>query len=155
MYHPSDQGGGSEFIEVMNTSDSVTLGLGGIRFTRGIQFGVAPGTRLKPGGRLVIAQSQFENGTALGNGGKTIKIEDANNSTVAEFAYDDAAPWPTAPDGAGTRLDPNIAAHWRSSAFSGGSPGNADAIPYGGGDPIAHAIVGSPRIIPAGDGSLL
>ncbi|MDP6754037.1 MAG: CotH kinase family protein [Verrucomicrobiota bacterium] len=164
MYHPSDQSGGSEFIEVMNTSDSVTLGLGGMRFTRGIQFGFAPGTRLKPGGRLVIAQSQFENGTALGNGGETIKIEDANNSTVAEFAYDDAAPWPTAPDGGGpslvliqpgTRPDPNIAAHWRSSAFSGGSPGNADAIPYGGGDPIAHAIVGSPRIIPAGDGTLL
>ena len=104
MYHPSGKGGGKEFIEVMNTSESVTLDLGGVRFTRGIEFSFASGTRLAPGARVVVTQSQFENGTALGNGGETIKIEDANSSTVTEFAFDDTAPWPTAPDGGGPSL---------------------------------------------------
>ncbi len=164
MYHPPDKGDGMEFVEVLNTSDSVTLDLGGVRFTRGIKFSFAPLTRLLPGGRLVITQSQFENGTALANGGERIKIEDANNSTVTEFAYDDAAPWPTAPDGGGPSLiliqpgshpDPNIAKNWRSSAFNGGNPGSSDTIPYDGGNPIDYAVVDSPRIVPAGDGTML
>ncbi|MFL3667034.1 MAG: lamin tail domain-containing protein [Verrucomicrobiota bacterium] len=132
MYHPSDEGGGKKFIEVMNTSDSVTLDLGGVRFTRGIEFSFATGVRLVPGARVVVTQSQFENGTSLGNGGEKIKIEGANNSMVTEFAYDDSAPWPTAPDGSGLSLvliqpakrpDPNIATNWGSSAFHDGNPG--------------------------------
>ncbi len=164
MYHPSDEGSGKEFIEVMNTSESVTLDLGGVRFTRGIEFSFASGTRLVPGGRVVVTQSQFENGTALGNGGETIKIEDANNSTVTEFAFDDTAPWPTAPDGGGpsliliqpeTRPNPNIITNWRGSAYKEGNPGTSDAIPFGGEDPIAYALVDSPRIISTGDGTML
>jgi hypothetical protein len=164
MYHPSGKGGGKEFIEVMNTSESVTLDLGGVRFTRGIEFSFASGTRLVPGGRVVVTQSQFENGTALGNGGETIKIEDANNSTVTEFAFDDTAPWPTAPDGGGpsliliqpeTRPNPNIITNWRGSAYKEGNPGTSDAIPFGGEDPIAYALVDSPRIISTGDGTML
>ncbi|MEC8988592.1 MAG: lamin tail domain-containing protein, partial [Verrucomicrobiota bacterium] len=164
MYHPSDEGDGKEFIEVMNPSDSVTLDLGGMRFTRKIEFNFAPGPGLAPGARIVVTQSQFENGTALGNGGETIKIEDANNSTVTEFAYDDTAPWPTAPDGGGpslvliqpgTRPDPNLAANWRSSAYNGGNPGASDAIPIGGNNPITYAVVGSPGIVSAGDGKML
>ena len=164
MYHPSAKGGGKEFIEVMNTSESVTLDLGGVRFTRGIEFSFASGTRLVPGGRVVVTQSQFENGTALGNGGETIKIEDANNSTVTEFAFDDTAPWPTAPDGGGPSLiliqpeirpNPNITTNWRSSAYKEGNPGTSDAIPFGGEDPIAYALVDSPRIISTGDGTML
>ena len=164
MYHPSDEGGGKEFIEVMNTSDSVTLDLGGVRFTRGIEFSFAPGVRLVPGARVVVTQSQFENGTSLGNGGETIKIEDANNSTVTEFTYDDSAPWPTAPDGGGPSLvliqprtlpNPNIATNWRSSAFHDGNPGTSDAILFGDEDPIDYALVDSPRIISIEDGKIL
>jgi hypothetical protein len=164
MYHPSGKGGGKEFIEVMNTSESVTLDLGGVRFTRGIEFSFASGTRLAPGERVVVTQSQFENGTALGNGGETIKIEDANSSTVTEFVFDDTAPWPIASDGGGpslvliqprTRPNPSIATNWRSSAYSGGNPGTSDAIPFGGEDSIAYALVDSPRIISTGDGTML
>jgi hypothetical protein len=163
MYHPSDEGGGKKFIEVMNTSDSVTLDLGGVRFTSGIEFSFAPGARLVPGARVVVTQSQFENGTSLGNGGETIKIEDANNSTVTEFTYDDSAPWPTAPDGGGpslvliqpgTRPNPNIATNWRSSAFHDGNPGTSDAILFGDEDPIDYALVDSPRIISTEDGTM-
>ena len=164
MYHPSGKGGGEEFIEVMNTSESVMLDLGGVRFTRGIEFSFASGTRLAPGARAVVRQSQFENGTALSNGGETIKIEDANSSTVTEFAFDDTAPWPTASDGGGpslvliqprTRPNPSNATNWRSSASSGGNPGTSDAIPFGGEDLIAYALVDSPRIISTGDGTML
>ena len=93
-----------------------------------------------------------------------IKIEDANSSTVTEFGYDDTAPWLTAPDGDGpslvlikpwTRLNPNIATNWRSSAYNDGNPGTSDAIPFGGKDPIAYALVGSPQIVPTGDGTML
>jgi hypothetical protein len=163
MYHPSDEGGGKKFIEVMNTSDSVTLDLGGVRFTSGIEFSFAPGARLVPGALVVVTQSQFENGTSLGNGGETIKIEDANNSTVTEFTYDDSAPWPTAPDGGGPSLvliqpakrpDPNIATNWRSSAFHDGNPGTSDAILFGDEDPIDYALVDSPRIISTEDGTM-
>ena len=164
MYHPSGKGGGKEFIEVMNTSESVTLDLGGVSFTRGIEFSFASGTSLVPGGRVVVTQSQFENGTALGNGGETIKIEDANNSTVTEFTFDDTAPWPTAPDGGGPSLiliqpeirpNPSITTNWRSSVYNEGNPGTSDAIPFGGEDPIAYALVDSPRIISTGDGTIL
>jgi hypothetical protein len=164
MYHPSSKGGGKEFIEVLNTSDSVTLELGGVRFTQGIDFSFAPGTKLVPGARAVVTQSQFKNGTALGNGGETIKIEDANNSTVTEFAFDDSAPWPTAPDGGGPSLvliqpethpNPSVAANWRSSAYNDGNPGTSDAIPFGGENPIAYTLVSSPRIISTGDGTIL
>ncbi len=164
MYHPSGEGGGKEFIEVMNTSDSVTLDLDGVRFTRGIEFSFAPGTRLVPGARIVVMQSQFENGTALGNGGETIKIEDANSSTVTEFAYDNSVPWPTSPDGGGPSLvliqpetypNPNIATNWRSSAYGNGNPGTSDAIPFNDENPIAYALVDSPRIISTRDGIIL
>ena len=164
MYHPPDKGDSMEFVEVLNTSDSVTLDLGGVRFTRGIKFSFAPKTQLLPGRRLVIAQPQFENGTALGNSGETIKIEDSNNSTVTEFTYDDAAPWPTAPDGngpslvliqPGTHPDPSIATNWRSSAFNGGNPGNSDAIPYDSRNPIDYAVVDSPHIVSAADETML
>ena len=81
-----------------------------------------------------------------------------------EFAFDDSAPWPTAPDGSGPSLvliqpethpNPSVATNWRSSAFSDGNPGKSDAIPFDGENPIAYALVGSPRIVPTGDGTML
>ncbi|MFT4547067.1 MAG: hypothetical protein ACI9UA_001409 [Pseudoalteromonas tetraodonis] len=165
MYHPADDGGDTEFIEVMNISDTLTLDLSGVKFTDGIEFEFAPGTMLVSGTRLVISRAQFENGTALSNGGEVIKLEDASNSTVAEFAYDDAAPWPTSPDGGGpslvlvrpeTRPDPGIATNWRPSALSGGNPGGSDTIPLlPGADPLEYALVGEPQITSSDDGLLL
>ena len=83
---------------------------------------------------------------------------------MTEFAFDDTAPWPTAPDGGGpsliliqpeTRPNPNIITNWRGSAYKEGNPGTSDAIPFGGEDPIAYALVDSPRIISTGDGTML
>lgn len=140
MYHPAD-GAGEEFIELMNISESLTLDLEGISFTNGINHTIANGTLLAPGERIVIVASQFENGTALSNGGETLKLEDASSGTISEFRYDDQAPWPLTPDGGGTSLvlmnpthkpDPSLASNWRPSLTDGGNPGTTDALIFSG-----------------------
>ncbi|NIP95767.1 MAG: hypothetical protein GWO24_20940, partial [Akkermansiaceae bacterium] len=47
---------------------------------------------------------EFADLTVLDNDGETLKLEDASNSTIVEFRYNDALPWPTAPDGLGPSL---------------------------------------------------
>ncbi|MGC6566173.1 MAG: lamin tail domain-containing protein, partial [Akkermansiaceae bacterium] len=101
MYHPTDDI--SEFIELLNTSDAVTLNLGGVSFTNGIDYTFPTPTSLAPGQRIVINYTDFVSGR-LGNGGETIKLDDTDGSTIAEFAYDDTAPWPASPDGSGFSL---------------------------------------------------
>ena len=87
----------------------------------------------------------FANGTALGNGGDRIKLEDAHNGTILDFEFDDDAPWPELADGNGfslvmispeTHPDPTNAASWRKSSSKGGSPGSADDSVFAG-DPLA------------------
>jgi hypothetical protein len=77
----------------------------------------------------------------LDNNGETLKLEDASNSIIAEFRYNDALPWPTAPDGLGPSLvlidplsnpDPALAANWRSSTLSDGNPNESDATIFAG-----------------------
>ena len=140
MYHPVDDT--SEFIELLNTSETVTLDLSGVAFTQGIQFTFPAGTSLAPGERLVV--SSFTSGK-LSNGGETLKLDDADGSTIAEFAYSDSAPWPTSPDGSGPSLtflggDPSLPLNWRASTTTGGTPGTSDTIPYSTGDLLDYAI---------------
>ena len=155
MYHPAldDR---AEFIELLNISDSVTLDLTGIRFTQGVQFDFTGSavTSLRPGGRVLVVRDLaaatvaygtnlpvagvFANGSALSNGGEPIKLEDAGNGTIREFAYGDSAPWPAdtesgyslvlvAPE---TNPDPALPVSWRASARPGGSPGGSDVVPF-------------------------
>ncbi len=148
MYHPAD-GAGGEFIELMNISDTVTLDLAGVAFTGGVDFTFPAGATLAPGARVVIDGAQFAGGTALSNGGERLKLDDATGSTVRDFRYDDAPPWPTAADGAGRSLvlvrpetapDHGDPASWRPSALLGGNPGSGDHLPFGGGDLLGYAL---------------
>ncbi len=162
MYHPTNDGR-TEYLELLNISDTVTLNLAGIRFTRGIDFAFpdgAPNT-LAPGAHLLIVRDraafeqrygsnhliagEFANDSALGNGGERIKLEDANNGTILEFVYDDIEPWPNAADGGGpslvlidpaTRPDPALPENWQASASPNGSPGRSDDSVFPG-DPTA------------------
>ena len=120
-YHPEGDGL-SEFIEVMNVSDSKSLDLTDIRFTNGISFNFSNGSikSLGPGERALIIRDLkafeesfgaglpvagiFEDGTALSNGGETIKLEDSENGTISEFRYNDKSPWPETADGGGKAL---------------------------------------------------
>ena len=140
MYHPAD-GADEEFIELLNTSDSITLDLGGISFTDGIDYAFPAGTMLAPGDYIMIDGLDFANGTALSNGGETLKLEDASSGTIKEFRYEDDSPWPSQPDGSGTSLvlinpfsnpDPSIAANWRPSTQNGGNPNDTDATTFSG-----------------------
>lgn len=54
-------------------------------------FSAAYGTNLPVAG-------VFANGSVLSNSGERIKLEDADNGTIREFAYRDEAPWPAIGD---------------------------------------------------------
>lgn len=143
MYHPIPDGE-AEFIELHNISDSLTLDLGGVQFTDGILYTFPVGTMLAPNERIVVTKSEFTSGS-LSNGGETIKLDDADGSTIADFTYDDSPPWPVSPDTTGRSLvfisgDPSDPANWRSSIAAGGNPGGSDSLPYLGGDLITYAL---------------
>jgi hypothetical protein len=169
MYHPRGDGL-AEFIELLNISSSVTLNLQGVRFTKGVAFDFTGSaiTSLGPAGRVLIVRDLaaftavygtnlpvagvFTNGTALSNTGEVIKLEDANNDTIREFAYSDQTPWPTAA-AAGyslvliapeTNPDPALATNWRASLRPGGSPGEPDVPPFPS-DPMGDANGNSER----------
>lgn len=188
MYHP-DGDGLAEFIELTNISTTVTLDLTGVKFVTGIEFDFSESaiTSLAPGARVLVVRDMaafttaqgggnpvagvFANTSRLDNDGETIKLEDATNSTIKEFTYNDAPPWPTAAD-AGYSLvlidptsnpDPDLAANWRSSTLPGGNPNATDVVTFptnplgdddgnGTADLVDYAIgtdLGLPAIAPA------
>ena len=151
-----------EFLELTNISPTEKVDLSGVRFTSGIDFEFdsdASIIELAPGESLLIVEDAaafefrhgaglpvagiFQNGTQLSNGGETITLVNTSlappGDVIRDFTYDDAHPWPTAPDGDGltlTLIDPNsnpdhsLAANWRSSVSGGGSPGSSDATSF-------------------------
>jgi hypothetical protein len=162
-YHPAGDGL-AEFVELLNISPSVTLDLRGVRITQGVDFDFADSaiTSLPPGGRVLIVRDLaaftaaygshlpvagvFRNDTALSNSGEVIKLEEALQGTIREFAYDDAAPWPVEADAGWslvliapeTNPDHTLAANWRASARPGGSPGRPDDARFPA-DPLGDA----------------
>lgn len=159
-YNPPGSDDSTEFVELLNTSPSTTLDLAGVHFTAGIDFTFAAGTTLTPGNRLLVVKDLaafqaaypavpaaqiagvFTAPSALDNGGELLKLEDATNSTIEEFTWNDVAPWPTTPDGDGPSLvliapQPGSAyaqvpQHWRPSVAAGGTPGTTDATTFTG-----------------------
>ena len=96
---------------------------------------------LLPGARIVVNFADFLNSSRLNNGSDRIKLEDATNSTIRDFSYDDDAPWPLEADGAGFSLvlinpesipDHGDPASWRASTTTGGNPGTSDAVSFTG-----------------------
>ncbi len=138
MYHPV--GEGAEFLELANLSDG-PVDLSGVHFGNGIDFTIPTGTSLPAGGFFLI--TDFENGTALANGGELITLLAADGSIIESFRYRDDSPWPKSPDGFGASLTrilppgpPSDPASWRSSVATGGSPSAEDSVPFTG-DPEA------------------
>jgi hypothetical protein len=136
-----------------------------VRFTQGVEFNFTNSAikSLEPGARVLIVRDLaaftavygaghpvagvFTNSSALNNGGESIKLEDADNGTIREFAYGDEPPWPAGTDGSGYSLvliapyanpDHSLTANWRSSTRPGGSPGGTDVVPFPA-DPLADA----------------
>ena len=157
MFNPALPHPDAEFIEVYNTSPTLTLNLAGTAFTNGISFTFPAGVSLTPGARAVIvlnsaafaaAYSTFSGTIAgsfsagrLSNSGETLKLEDPSGSTIAEFSFGDSFPWPSEADGAGrslTFIQPGTSAtagdpaNWRPSLTPGGTPGTSDASLWDG-----------------------
>ena len=137
-----------EFIELTNTSDDTTLNLAGVRLTGGVVFDFTDSaiTSLAPGEFVLVVKqtdamtyrygAQVESFIAgqytggLKNDNEQLKIEDATNSTVAQFTYKDGPKWPQAADGDGSSLVPiSLDADldewesWHASIEINGSPG--------------------------------
>lgn len=134
-----------EFIELQNVSET-EIDLSGVHFTDGVDFTFAADTFLAAGQRLVLVSNadifasrygadvsvagEFKDHTSLSNGGEGIRLADANDTTIVEFTYNDAAPWPTAADGDGISLvvidesgDYNDPQNWTTSIIVHGTPG--------------------------------
>ncbi len=153
-------GGDFEFIELFNAGSSDVY-LGGSAFDVGIAY-LFPGTSvLKPGSYAVLASNpdglltRHPSAAAalfgafrgsLDNSGERIRLVDSSGTTILDFTYDDAPPWPAGADGPGysftlkspgDKPDPGEPASWTSSALLHGSPGGPDSptpAPYEDGD---------------------
>jgi hypothetical protein len=172
MYNPSGAAG-VEFVELRNIG-STPLDVNGCYFESGLPF-----TGRFTFGELVLQPGQFcvvtndidgfkalyGTGTAiageyagsLSNDGERIVLKDPIGNVILDFSYDDAAPWPTTPDGQGPSLeamvtDPalfGIGTNWRASQETGGSPGylglGVDADHDGFGDSLELAFGSDPE----------
>ncbi len=146
MYHPDNSG--VEYLEFKNFGPD-PIDLAGVTtpapvpFTSGYTFG---SEMLPPGGFIVVASdpaifrqkygvsprlalTSWTSGS-LSNGGEQILFQDASGNPIHDFEYDNASPWPLAPDGQGPSLeiidpygDYNDPLNWRASSSSDGTPG--------------------------------
>jgi hypothetical protein len=167
-YHPLDSdttdGREFEFIELKNTGAGI-LNLTDAVFANGIGFTFPAGTIIESGQFFVLASNrqQFKNRYfhypfgeytgQLDNNGERIVLLSAAGDTVINVRYNDRSPWPVEPDTLGFSLvsketnptgDPNDPANWRTSLFTGGSPGHDDdetvSVLNGERNPTGHAL---------------
>jgi hypothetical protein len=149
MYHPVEDPVTNdetlEFIELYNNR-AVSEDLSQWAFTNGIEYVFEPNTLLGPKKYVVIARDPDAVAAAYGitgvlgpftgrlnNAGERIDLSSANGETVLSFRYNNASPWPAAPDGTGHSLiltklggDPEEASSWGPSTYIGGTPGGPD-----------------------------
>lgn len=147
----SESNGDYEFIEITNISESLTLDLADLDFTNGITFDFATAsvTTLAPGASVLLVkniaafEARYGKGlpvigsypNSLSDGGERLVLSYALNTPIIDFVYDDAAPWPTSPDGLGYALvladpasspDHSLATSWVAGNVIGGSPGSPE-----------------------------
>lgn len=153
-YHPPDPDGTTlEFIELHNIGTR-SVDCTGAAFIAGVNFAFPANYTIPVGGYALVVQNtaaftarygaglpvagEWNATTRLSNGGDRITLLDRGGAPVKDFSYDDVAPWPASPDGTGSTLvllnpatnpDHALAANWRASTNTGGSPGAADPAP--------------------------
>jgi len=136
-YHPPAERDDLQFVELHNP-DAAAVDLSGWQFTAGIEWVFPAGTKIAPGGFLVVARdpaalaTEYKGVSALGpfhgvlkHGGEKLTLADATKKAVDSVKYGDRAPWPASPDGSGSTLERV------SSAGRGDDPANwcASALP--------------------------
>ena len=115
MYHPAGASQSLEFIELYNQM-AVDVDVSGWRFTNGVEFTFAEGTKVPGRGYAVIAKDPAAlfaatGVTALGayggelsNSGEQLALSDRNSREMDVLTYSDGDRWPVAPDGTGVSL---------------------------------------------------
>jgi len=121
MYHPADFGEVSgkelEFLEIKNTSTSLSTDLSGVEIVDGVKFQFPIGTSLAPQGFIILASNPeelmmkcpdtdiFGQYTGqLRNSGEKVAFMNFGGDTIIALEYDDDFPWPTQADGDGYSL---------------------------------------------------
>ena len=131
----------AEFVEIVNTT-AAPINASGFSFSQGIDFLFPSGTVIAPG-QYVTVISQGASGAhaseygsppgpigtydgRLNDGGETLTLVDAVGGVIDTVPYDDAAPWPTEPDGnvpslslIAPTLDNSLPESWRPARSSG------------------------------------
>ncbi len=131
-----------EFIEIYN-AETQPVAIGGLQLG-GLVSLTFPELTLQPGGTFLAAAYkavcenfftdqtfyQWNNLTALTNGGNTLVIRNSVGALIDTVQYDDVFPWPTEPDGNGPsaellspNLDNNDGANWKASTTATSDPG--------------------------------
>ncbi|MGH1492661.1 MAG: lamin tail domain-containing protein [Acidimicrobiales bacterium] len=148
MYNPADEAP-VEFLEVANRGETPE-DISGWCLATGISFCFPADTVIEPGQHLVVTDELAafpdvygatvvpvgEYSGGLSNGGETVELLDDGGALIDIVDYDDASPWPAAPDGNGPSLelvdlssDNNQAESWLTSiAASGNSVGAPNSV---------------------------
>jgi hypothetical protein len=145
MYNAGTGTDSLEFIEIYNRSSQAIL-MGGLRLSRSVS-GVLGTYTLPAKGLYIIASDSLRAGRFYGktfqqwgagflnNGGAAIVLSNSAGVVLDSVNYDDAAPWPTAPDGTGPSLelsnanaDNNVGSNWQASITETGKSINSVAI---------------------------
>lgn len=157
MYNPAGASEDSEYVELMNISDSESIDLTNVHFDAGLDYEFPTGFILAPLERTVVVKNQtvfaetypvagvkIAPGTFIGNlsnSGEEIAVKDGSGVDIRRFTYRDSYPWPEGPDGMGYALvlispahnpDHSLPQNWRGSASPGGFPGGTDAEAFVG-----------------------
>lgn len=117
MYNPPESGIDSlEYFEMYNTGNQ-PIALDGYFFSQGFNmtfgddtigansyFLIAVNDSALFNVLGVVADAEWES-NALSNGGEAIELMDADSTIIFSMTYDDADPWPDAPDGEGPSLE--------------------------------------------------
>jgi hypothetical protein len=164
MFNPPASG--YEYVELYNSSSTVTLDLSGVKFTQGIDYTFLQGTTLLPGSYLVLAGTTniaafrayygldgsvavigaFSG--ALNNAGEQVVLRtSAGGTDIVNFSYGDGRGWPPQADGTGHTLVLLDSALGAQGAGAGEYAGNWRASTYLRGTPGAPDAVLPPTIL--------
>ena len=145
FYHPPDSpdrdGDDFEFVELQNTG-SDRLRLGGLRFSKGIDYGFPDDAVVDPGAHVVLVRDPMAFAVRfpgvpvagvytgrLDNGGEALALDHTAGFPVFAMSYDDSPPWPSAADGLGASLQrlaptgpPASPSSWVAAPPTPGSP---------------------------------
>lgn len=149
----------AEFIELQNTSPTLSLALDGAAFNSGVTFSFPADTVVPPLGYLLVIRdpdpqafrARYGLGSevpitgpyagSLANEGEQLNLKTGPGGLdIVSFEYGNGRGWPVAASGAGHSLVPittegqatgalDYPGNWRASAFPGGSPGGSDPAP--------------------------